>query len=131
MQHKVSGLRARFHPAADKLGTVYAKSYKIDSIDAAAPGKSQDWNDYVGLGIGRRIYMAGAELLPDQRWALGEVTTEAAQALRRRLHGVEPYRWQADACSWCSLRGLDWRFASVASREVVCEFGVDVRGVVT
>ena len=78
VQHKASGLRARFHPAADRLGTVYAKSYKIDSIDPDAPGKSQDWSYYVGLGIGRRIYLAGAGLLPDRRWALGEVTTEAA-----------------------------------------------------
>lgn len=109
MQHKVSGLRARFHPGQDDwLGIIYAKPYKIESIDPEYPGKLANWQMFVGLGVGARIYRAGAELLPGQRWALSGVTTEAAQGVRRRLHAEDPYRWQTSSCPWCRARRIDW-----------------------
>ena len=113
VQHKASGLRARFHvDSNDEPGWIYSKPYKIDSIDPDAPGVLLAWEAFAGLGIGTRLYQAGADLVPGQRWAHG-VIQEPARAVRRRLHAREPYRWQA-SCTWCQDRGVDWHTATAA-----------------
>jgi len=113
VQHKASGLRARFHvDSGDEPGLIYSKPYKIESIDPDAPGVLLAWEAYVGLGIGARLYQAGADLVPGQRWAHGTIQ-EPARAVRRRLHAREPYRWQS-SCTWCQERGVDWHTATAA-----------------
>ena len=95
VQHKASGLRAYFtpgDPASDyggMFGQVYSKPYRIGSLDPSRPGVSADWNSFVGLGIGRKIYLTGARILPAERW-LTSAASEQAAGLRRRLHAMDP-----------------------------------------
>ena len=88
-------LRAYFtpgDPASDyggMFGQVYSKPYRIGSLDPPRPGVSADWNSFVGLGIGRKIYLTGARILPAERW-LTSAASEQAAGLRRRLHAMDP-----------------------------------------
>jgi len=112
VQHAASGLRARFEldeaqPGVGRFGSIYAKHYKIASIDpSGAEGRP---HLFEGLGIGAMIYRRAAAEYPDVRWR-GGTLTEAAHALRRRLHNEDPYIWAA----WCQLcdrhfqDGKDW-----------------------
>lgn len=102
VQHQASGLRAEFRHRGKAIGVVFAKSYKIPSID---PRDRRDplhddgsWEQYVGLGIGQRIYQHAAVLLPKVRWRAG-TQSDAAIALRRRLHSADPWRWQSRLCT--------------------------------
>ena len=112
VQHEASGLRATFEQGrvitGDKRpGYIYSKSYKIQSLDPRRPGVMDNWNSFVGLGIGAKLYLAGAALLPDERWASGTASPQAL-GLRRRLHLVDPYRWESPDCQWCDTNGIDW-----------------------
>lgn len=107
IQHQATGLRARFHlpkPGSDR-GKVYAKPYNISSIDPANPGPAKAWEQYVGLGVGTRIYQLAAELYPHVRWAgRGQ---PGALGVRNKLHPSNPYRWQTD-CDWCTSHQINW-----------------------
>lgn len=103
VQHQASGLRAVFkYTPGDPMGHVFSKPYRIDSIDPARPedpaNRVSGWRDWVGLGIGERIYLKGAEMLPDQRWGATSVSPAAA-ALRVKLHARDPWRWWSRRCS--------------------------------
>ena len=113
VQHRASGLRVRFehHPGRpDREGVVYAKPYKMPSIDPDRPEEegryAVDWRDYAGLGIGTRLYLKAAELLPDVRWGSGSVG-QYAQPVRTKLHRADPWRWWSRTCtcrgSWSAL----------------------------
>jgi hypothetical protein len=108
VQHRASGLRARFHlPGAGRsIGGVYAKPHRLDSIDPDRPGTSLDWDRFAGLGIGRRIYEHAAALHPDVRWGSAS-TTPAAYRLRESLHATRPFFW-AGPCSWCNQHIPFW-----------------------
>lgn len=110
IQHKASGLRALFILHADGFGSVYSKPYRIDSIDPENPGTCTGWRDYVGLGIGARIYQQATALHPHVRWKTSAVSTYSS-AVRRKLHARDPYRWES-TCDWCSERLL-WQQADV------------------
>lgn len=109
IQHQASGLRATFTRRLDGLGFVDSKPYNIASIDPDRPGLDVDWEPYVGLGIGTRIYRRAAELLPDIRWT-SQASTDYAVGLRIKLHTDDPYRWEGP-CRWCTARQYDWRHA--------------------
>ena len=103
VQHQASGLRAIFkYTPGETQGHVVSKSYKIESIDPTRPedpiDRAPDWRDWVGLGIGERIYLKAAELLPEQRWGATSVTPAAA-ALRVKLHARDPWRWWSRTCT--------------------------------
>ncbi|MFE6508102.1 hypothetical protein ACFVBP_10565 [Nocardioides sp. NPDC057764] len=98
VQHRASGMRVMFIPAGESPGIVFAKPYKIDSIDPDEPPRSSHWwMTYQGLGIGQRVYLRGAELLPDLRWRDTSGADEA-RALRRKLHAIDPYTWHLGNC---------------------------------
>lgn len=112
IQLKASGLRGTFSMAANMpgFGIVYSKPYRIASLDPENPGVSTDWQQYIGLGIGARIYREAARLLPEIRW-MSHTTSDHASGLRRRLHTEDPAAWEAP-CSWCHNHGIDWRDAT-------------------
>lgn len=60
-----------------------------------------DWERYAGLGIGKRLYLVGASLLPDLRWGASS-TQSGAIGARIALHAADPYRWSTTGCSWCT-----------------------------
>lgn len=105
VQHQATGMRVMFIPAGESPGIVFAKPYKIDSIDPDEPPRSAHWwMEVQGLGIGQRVYLRGAELLPDQRWRDTAGPVEA-RTLRQKLHDLDPWTWHFDGCS---CRG-DWK----------------------
>lgn len=98
VQHLASGLRARF-AMLGKIGTVFSKPYSIGSIDPENPGTATQWESYVGLGIGERIYCEAHRLAPDVRWVSG-ASSPYSTRLREKLHAADPYIWSA-RCQWC------------------------------
>lgn len=115
VQHVGSGLRAQFTLYGDGFGGVESKPYIVDSIDPGNPGMLHDWQRYVGLGIGRRIYEKAQRLEPDIRWG-SSVLSDYSTPLRRKLHNSEPYVWHWSSCTWCdtnlSRRGVThWKNA--------------------
>jgi hypothetical protein len=118
IQHRASGLRATFFwNDEEAIGRVLAKSYGIRSIDPDRHWTHegvQAVNMWEGLGITSRIYQRAADLEPDMRWRVTSLTPQSAR-MRRRLHRLDPWRYQAarnaeehpeDACLWCAER--DW-----------------------
>jgi len=109
VQHQASGLRARFSLlTADpgdqgEFGGLLSKPYEIASIDPAGDGHPDSWQSVAGLGIGTRIYLEGARLLPSIRWRSSAANVYSA-AVRRRLHHQDPYTWQYSSCDWCLER---------------------------
>jgi len=114
LQHAASGLRGRFAvDPVDGLGDVFSKPYDIPSINPDNPHDDGNrWELYAGLGIGRRLYLAAAELHPHIRWRAG-IQSPYAVPLRTRLHNADPYHW-AGHCAWCSERRIIWREAGPA-----------------
>ncbi|WP_065569696.1 hypothetical protein [Microbacterium oleivorans] len=114
VQHAASGLRARFTVRAlDGRGVVFSKPYAIASIDPDDPDhQGQGWERYVGLGIGRRLYLAAAAFHPRTRWS-SDLVSQHAQPLRSRLHAADPYVWSGE-CSWCDDRLIVWQTADPA-----------------
>lgn len=111
VQHQASGLRARFTALADLpgFGVIFSKPYRIPSIDPEAPDSTgDDWERYAGGGIGRRIYLEGAALMPELRWKRSGATSPAADRVRERLHRRDPLRWDSALCDWCRGRRIDW-----------------------
>ena len=104
VQHHASGLRVRFK--RDKsdpgMGVVLAKPYKIPTLDwtdsASEDERGDWWYEYTGLGIGQRLYLHGAALMPEVRWRLTS-GTDSSERLRRRLHEVDPWRWESPLCT--------------------------------
>lgn len=111
VQHKASGLRALFTIRDDGIGSVYSKPYRIDSVDPENPGPCTGWHDYIGLGIGTRIYQHAAKQHPSVRWKTSAVSTYSS-AVRRKLHARDPYHWE-HSCGWCSEH-LVWQYAAEA-----------------
>ncbi len=111
VQHRASGLRQRFwvdrgpvSGGVGVFGATDARSYKVASlVDEPDPGP---WECFVGLGIGTRLYRAGAELMPNVRWR-SSVAKAPAVAVRRRLHAEDPYIWHLSECSWCSEQTME------------------------
>lgn len=69
--------------------------------------QAKPWED------GARVYMRAAELVPSARWKAGSLTP-FSDRLRAKLHRVDPYRWQYNACLEC--RGtVDWAGAASAN----------------
>ncbi|SFB40421.1 hypothetical protein SAMN05421867_12156 [Cellulomonas marina] len=105
VQHRASGLRQHFWadrvPVPGRIGVfgaTNARTYKVASlVDEPDPGP---WECFVGLGIGTRLYRAGAELMPGVRW-WSSVAKAPAVAVRRRLHAEDPYIWHWSECTWC------------------------------
>lgn len=115
LQHAASGLRGRFHQDTDGFGVIFSKPYAIDSIDHGKPNDhGGSWERYVGVGIGRRIYLLAARLDPQRRWDVGILNPEAVP-LRDRLHGADPFHWATNNCTWCIQHNLDWRSADAAA----------------
>lgn len=113
VQHAASGLRARFtgHPGSS-AGVVMSKPWDIPSINPDDPHDGgYDWERFTGLGIGRRLYLAAADLAPQLRWPRGLVSTYA-EPLRDRLHAADPFRWDGASCHWCQTRGILWSDAA-------------------
>lgn len=113
LQHAASGLRARFtFDSAGGFGWVFSKPYSIDPIGPANSAGVDTWpEEYTGRGIGRRLYLLAATLHPSTRWRLQGGLSEYAEPLRTRLHGADPYRWEAP-CDWCTERAIAWRGAA-------------------
>jgi hypothetical protein len=111
LQHAASGLRGRFAvDPFDGFGDVFSKPYDIPSINPDNPHDDGNrWELYAGLGIGRRLYLAAAELHPHIRWRAG-IQSPYAAPLRTRLHDADPYHWGA-SCTWCNERRIIWREA--------------------
>lgn len=109
LQHSASGLRGRFAvDQIDGFGDVFSKPYDIPSINPDDPHDNGNlWELYAGLGIGRRLYLAAADLHPGIRWRAG-IQSPYAAPLRTRLHDADPYRW-AGHCTWCTERQISWR----------------------
>lgn len=103
VQHKASGMRARFAYHPDKVeGKVYSRPYGIVSIDPDRIEDPQDrapeWQDYAGLGIGTKLYLRAAEELSDVRWGATSVSPYA-EPLRTKLHAIDPWRWRSRTCT--------------------------------
>lgn len=90
--HTRSGLGAVFAPDASRpgIGVIYSKQ-----------GGHDRWEQYVGLGIGAKLYRRGASLYPNLRWASSH-SSPMAQGLRRKLHADDPWRWEYSGCAWCN-----------------------------
>ncbi|WP_426624491.1 hypothetical protein ACPPVW_18370 [Leifsonia sp. McL0607] len=112
VQHAASGLRAEFTIDPDPpFGTVYSKPYRLGSIAPEDRGRThQNWEPYTRLGIGKRIYLIGAAMLPTLRWS-GNGPSDSALHARRGLHAADPHRWKGP-CGWCRKRDLSWYSAS-------------------
>ncbi|MGY4541359.1 hypothetical protein ACVWY0_001268 [Arthrobacter sp. UYNi723] len=102
VQHIASGLRAMFTVIRPGMGAVFSKPYNIGSIDPDNPGTATQWESYVGLGIGERIYAEAHRLEPDVRWMSG-ATSPYSTRLREKLHAVDPYIWSG-SCQWCEQK---------------------------
>jgi hypothetical protein len=114
IQHRASGLRARFTITSPGLGVVYSKPYDIDSIDPEKPGKLVWWDSYVGLGIGKGIYSEAHRLAPEVRWQTSTLS-DHSRALRKKLHAEDPYVW-AGHCGWCDVNlPVSWKEAPQSS----------------
>ncbi|WP_134196044.1 hypothetical protein [Curtobacterium sp. PhB25] len=114
VQHQASRLRARFTRLGGEragFGMIMSKPYNLGSVDPDDPHQHDhpDWRKFVGAGIGRKLYFAGASLMPELRWESHTVAPQAT-ALRRRLHSADPYRWAAH-CDWCDAHDVYWRDA--------------------
>lgn len=115
VQHKASGMRARFTVNGNGFGQVYSKSYRIRSIDPSDDGQVARGaiDDSYGLGIGELLYLRGAQECPGVRWEMGSAS-DPARGLRSRLHRKNPYIWQGP-CLWCPNNGIMfWEQASEA-----------------
>lgn len=110
IQHVATGLRAEFIDNGDGFGSVNAKPFRIPSICSESPNWPDWWRDYVGLGVGARLYLTAQEHWPNLRWAQGTLTGEASRPLRVKLHGWDPFVWQGD-CHWCRRNVAEWRKA--------------------
>jgi hypothetical protein len=112
VQHQASGLRASFFYGGDhaQVGWVVSKTYSIDSIDPDRfeidHSRGSAWQTYVGLGIGMNLYAHVAEVLPEVRWEDKSISPYG-QAVRRKLHALDPWRWHLKDCGcsaeWDSL----------------------------
>lgn len=108
VQHQASGLRARFTYTPGGGGWVYAKPYSMDSIDPHGPRRPTMfwWHEFIGLGIGERIYRHAGVLLPDIRWD-HDGLSDHARPLRAKLHAKDPWRWRSPSCGcwerWAEL----------------------------
>lgn len=113
IQHKASGLRAQFQLDADAqgFGIVFAKPYKIASVDPDNPGPCATWETYIGLGIGTRIYLEAERLNPGVRWRT-RATRDGSRGVRHKLHASNPYIWQDADCAWCSEMEIPWDTAT-------------------
>lgn len=109
VQHAASGLRARFTGRlGSSAGVVMSKPWDIPSINPDdRDDRGYDWERYTGLGVGRRLYLAAADLAPHLRWPHGLVSTHA-QPLRERLHHADPFRWDDGCCTWCRAHDILW-----------------------
>lgn len=113
VQHKISGLRAAFR-YGEQAGSVMSKPYSIDSIDPERiepeSTRGSSWETYAGLGIGMKLYAHAAEVLPEVRWADKSISP-TGQAVRRKLHALDPWRWHLKECrcsaEWDSLTRSD------------------------
>lgn len=119
VQHKASGLRARFSPhRADTPGDrgVNSKPQDVPNIDPdAAESNDTSCLEWVGLGIGTRIYQEAARLLPDTRFSAGSVTGNAVH-VRAKLHqGAQgAWQWEDRNCGWCTKRPIEWGTATAS-----------------
>jgi hypothetical protein len=105
VQHKASGLRicCIYYPdRPGRNGKINAKPYRINSID---PERVEDpeqraaqWEQYIGLGIGTKLYLRAADELSAVRWAVS-AASQHAEPLRAKLHRTDPWRWQAPTCT--------------------------------
>lgn len=111
VQHKMTGLRARFQQLEGGFGVVESKPYDIASINPDRPGQSaSDHVHFKGFGVGTRLYAVAANELPMLRWTQG-ITSTDANWLRRKLHAADPLRWAA-TCGWCAENGIRWERAA-------------------
>ena len=102
VQHVASGLRAKFVITQPGFGSVNSKPYAIQSIDPNRPGESSDWMEYVGLGIGVKLYQEGHRLMPGVRW-MSSAYSAYSPPLRKKLHASDPYTWSG-SCTWCDQK---------------------------
>ncbi|MET3172974.1 UNVERIFIED_ORG: hypothetical protein ABIB52_000802 [Arthrobacter sp. UYCu721] len=102
VQHIASGLRAMFTEVRPGMGAVFSKPYNIRSIDPENPGTAVQWESYVGLGIGERIYAEAHRLEPEVRWMSG-ASSPYSTRLREKLHAANPYIWSG-SCHWCEQK---------------------------
>ncbi len=112
IQHVASGLRAQVWWDEQGIGTIYSKSDQILSIDPNRPGVLDTWEEVIGLGIGTKLYALAARRHPHIRWN-ASAPSDAAQAVRAKLHNHDPWRWNA-ACQWCDSHDIAWLTATPA-----------------
>lgn len=119
VQHQLSGLRVRMtrmnrpdphYEEGAEFYTVLSRPYggtEIPSIrPSGAPGRDTPLDEHLGQGIGFRLYLHAASMLPENARFLSSETTQAASGLRRKLHQHDPHRWQYKECHLCSDRAL-------------------------
>lgn len=109
VQHRASGLRAKFTLVEPGLGRIAAKAYQIPSIDESTSRSAEEELEFAsdavrfaGLGIGFRIYQKAHELWPDVRWK-SSGPNKYSGALRAKLHASDPYIWHS-RCDWCKAK---------------------------
>jgi hypothetical protein len=94
----MSGLRALFcWSPGSNVGRIFAKSYSLPSIDSNRRRDHEGLDavhQWQGLGITSRLYAHRAALPPEIRWGITTLTDQSA-AMRRRLHGIDPWRFAA------------------------------------
>jgi len=97
VEHRATGLSLSFteqeeRPGLGHFGAINAKSFP------------PQWEDFVGLGIGTKLYRRGAAELPGVRWR-ETAPKAAAVGARGHLHPEDPYAWHWSDCQWCSDQG--------------------------
>lgn len=62
---------------------------------------------YTRLGIGAELYRRAANIVPNARWTAFTLF-DGSKALRARLHGVDPWRWEYPDCVTCADATRPW-----------------------
>lgn len=112
VQHAASGIRLRAANAGNGFGTLLSNPERVPELAAS---ESIDGAPYIGLGIGRLVYLVTCGVVPNLRWRLGHPITRSALGVRHVLHSFDPWTWEVSSCVACDHLGIrDWQSADLA-----------------
>jgi len=101
LQHRLTGMRIKVKRRGDLLWYIVSRSQDISSL-----GESKLlYSTCYGLGIGYRLYLQAAALLPRSRF-VDTSTSDEGRGVRRKLHMSDPYVWNDRSCEWCRERNI-------------------------
>lgn len=113
-QHQSSGLHVTFGPGTPPGPGEHGPFGSVSSSSVMGVD-----DRFTGLGVGTRMYVLGAKMIPGVRWDSG-ILTDGSLGVRIKLHANDPYIWRNPECPKCgSASGISWRSMSQAQATAI------------